>query len=319
MGKSGLGAAMRHQRDILRARGVELVPLGKRPDVVILNTVFLDSVLAGLFARLTGARVVSFAHSTREDFRNSWAGANAVAPLFGAWLALAYRVGHVIVTPTPYSARLLRPLRITNPVHVLSNGVDTTFFAPNAAGGRRFRERHGLGPEDQAVVSVGHQMVRKGIVDFVELARRIPEARFFWFGHTSRVALSDAARTAIDSAPANLQFPGYVPVDQVRDAYAGADLFCFPSYEETEGIVVLEALATGAPSLIRDIPVYEDWLPGEEVVYKARSLDEFETKARAMLDGELPDLTATAVQRMQRHSLEAVGERFLAICAGTGR
>lgn len=37
-------------------------------------------------------------------------------------------------------------------------------------------------------------------------------------------------------------------------------LFCFMSHEETEGIVVLEALACCIPVLVRDIPVYEDWL-----------------------------------------------------------
>ena len=39
-----------------------------------------------------------------------------------------------------------------------------------------------------------------------------------------------------------------------------ADAFFFPSREETEGIVVLEALASHQDVVVRDIPVYKGWL-----------------------------------------------------------
>lgn len=315
--QSGLGSAMRHQRQMLEARGAVFVGLRESPDVVILNTVFPDSVAVGHYARARGITVVAFAHSTQEDFEDSWAGANQVAPVFGWWLGHAYAVGDVIVTPTPYAQRLLARYRLTAPIHALTNGVDTTFFAPSAEAGARFRERYGLAPGDKAVVSVGHLMARKGVVDYVELARRMPEVQFFWFGHTTRAAMSAAVREAVDAAPPNLRFPGYVPAEQVRDAYAGAQLFCFMSHEETEGIVVLEALASGTPAVVRDIPVYDPWLPAGEIVHKARSIEEFETTARDILDGRAADLTGAAVERMQQHSFEVVADRLIAICAGT--
>ena len=40
------------------------------------------------------------------------------------------------------------------------------------------------------------------------------------------------------------------------DAYSGSDLFFFPTLEETEGIVMLEAMAMETPVLTRYIPVY---------------------------------------------------------------
>ena len=43
------------------------------------------------------------------------------------------------------------------------------------------------------------------------------------------------------------------------------------SKEETEGIVILEALAMKIPTLIRDIPVYEGWLTDSKDVYKAKN------------------------------------------------
>ena len=50
-------------------------------------------------------------------------------------------------------------------------------------------------------------------------------------------------------APANLHFAGFVDQAALRGAYCGADLFCFASLEETEGIVVLEALGCGVRCL----------------------------------------------------------------------
>ena len=35
----------------------------------------------------------------------------------------------------------------------------------------------------------------------------------------------------------NLKFTGYLPKEELQMAYSSCDLFFFPSYEETEGIV----------------------------------------------------------------------------------
>ena len=313
--RSGVGSAMRHQESMLRRLGATRVPLFERPDVLLLNTTFPDSVLAGLIGRALGIRVVSFAHSTRKDFENSWSGANLVAPLFERWLALAYKVGHVVVTPTPYSRSLIEEYDLDRPVHVLTNGVDTEFFGGGPQARQRFRQRYGLADEQSVVVSVGHLMMRKGIVEYVDLASRMPDVQFFWFGHTPRAVMTAEVREAVDAAPPNLHLAGYVAPDQVRDAYAGSDMFCFMSHEETEGIVVLEALASGTHVLVRDIPVYEGWLPEGELVHKARSTDEFEQRARAILAGSAPDLTEAARLRVRDFDLAEVASRFDAILA----
>ena len=52
-------------------------------------------------------------------------------------------------------------------------------------------------------------------------------------------------------------------------------MYIFPTLEETEGIVLLEALAAKANVIVRDIPVF-DWLNGGTDCYKAKDKDEFE-------------------------------------------
>ena len=143
-----------------------------------------------------------------------------------------------------------------------------------------------------------------------ELARRMPEARFLWFGWTDPHLIPQEIRQAMEQAPENVTFAGFVDRETLREAYCGADVFAFMSHEETEGIVVLEALACGIPTVVRDIPVYNGWLREGQNVYKASGTDEFQQKAEGLLTGTLPDLTAAGRRVAEERSLSVMGERL---------
>ena len=308
MGKSGVGQAARHQCAALEQTGVTVVrDWQSRADVIHLNTVLPCSFRAARRARRAGIPVIWYGHSTEADFRHSFVGSDLLAPLFKRWLCLCYNQADLIITPTPYSASLLEGYGLRPAIVPLSNGVDTAFFAPDVARRAAFRKAWDLGEEEKAVISVGHFMERKGILDFIELARRMPTVRFFWFGYTDPALVPRAVRRAMAEAPANLAFPGFLSQEQLRDAYCGADAFLFCSHEETEGIVVLEALACRTPTLLRDIPVYNGWLTDGVNVYKGRTTDELEGKLQGLLQGELPDLTAAGRAVAEARSLPVIG------------
>jgi 1,2-diacylglycerol-3-alpha-glucose alpha-1,2-glucosyltransferase len=311
VGKSGVGRAIEHQEQMLHRTGIHTTcAWSQAADAVHLNTVFPDSVLVALRARLRGRKVIYYGHSTMEDFRNSFKGSNLVAPLFRRWITFCYGLGDVVLTPTRYSKELLESYGVHRPIHAISNGVDTRFFAPDEDARARFRQRWKLAEEQPVVVSVGHFIQRKGLLEYIELARRLPQVRFFWFGWTDLTLVPEEIRTAIQSAPDNLTFPGYVDRAALRDAYCGADAFVFMSHEETEGIVVLEALACGTPALLRDIPVYEGWLQDGKEVYKARETEEFQEILTRMLSGELPSLVQAGRAVAEERSLEAMGRKL---------
>ena len=110
-----------------------------------------------------------------------------------------------------------------------------------------------------------------------------------------------------------MTFPGYVSREELREAYCGCDVFAFLSHEETEGIVVLEALACGIPTVLRDIPVYEGWLHHGVEVYKAASQEEFRTQVEGLLDGTLPPLREAELDLARGRSLEQMGRRLRAV------
>ena len=311
VGRSGVGQAIRHQAECLSRCGLPVTDrFAPDTDAVHINTVLPDAVVTALLARLRGRKVVWYGHSTMEDFRGSFRGSDLLAPLFRRWLTFCYGLGDVVLTPTPYSRRLLAGYGLRKPVYSLSNGVDVDFFHPDAAAKDTFRKRYHLGANEKTVISVGHTIARKGLPEFLELARRMPDVRFLWFGWTDPRLVPAAITRAIRNAPPNVLFPGFVDRERLREAYQGADVFAFLSHEETEGIVVLEALACGIPTVLRDIPVYDGWLEDRKTVYKASNPGEFQRIVMDLLAGTVPDLTAAGRQAAEERSLETVGERL---------
>lgn len=306
--RSGVGQAVLHQKEMLSAAGVASTDrFTSDARTVHINTVLPDAPFAAIRAHLTGKKVVYYGHSTEEDFRNSFKGSNWCAPLFRRWIKFCYERGDVVITPTPYSKQLLESYGVRRPIYALSNGVDTEFFAPSAQRRQAFREQYGVGENEKAVLSVGHYIARKGLLEFVELARKLPQVRFFWFGYTNLKLVPGEIRHAIETAPSNLIFPGYVNREELRDAYCGCDVFAFMSHEETEGIVVLEALACGIPTVVRDIPVYRDWLTDGVSVCKAKDDWTFLRQVSGLLDGSVPSPAAGGLSVARGRSIAAMG------------
>ena len=317
MAKSGVGSAIRHQEKMLRAAGVTVTDVWKEADIVQINTVLPDSPLVARLARRQGKKVVYYGHSTMEDFKNSFIGSNLAAPLFKKWICHCYRQGDLVITPTEYSRELLMSYDLNREVYALTNGVDTEFFHKTEQAGGRFRIFFRLPVDKKVVISAGHLIHRKGIEDFLEMARRMPDVVFLWFGGGNNALITPEIKKAVAEKPENVIFAGFLPPKILRDAYCGADAFAFFSYEETEGIVVLEALSCEIPVVVRDIPVYEGWLTDGRQVRKATNLDSYEQAIRGILFTEPRE----EVQRRTRagrilaeeHNMKVTGEKLYRI------
>lgn len=314
VGKSGLGKAIRHQMKALELAGVSYTTdLKEDFDILHVNTYFPASYEIVKKAKKNGKKIVYHAHSTEEDFRNGFIFSKQVSPLFKKWLIKCYSMGDVIVTPTEYSKKLLESYGIEQKIYAVSNGIEIQKFQYNRIAGIKFRETYGYSGHDKVIIGIGLYIERKGIVDFVELAKRMPDYKFIWFGYSPLSAATKNVKEAVHTKLDNLIFAGYVEPEMIIGAMSGCDLYLFPTLEETEGIPIIEACACKCKSLIRDIPVFDGWLEDGINVYKAKTLDEFEEKAKKIIDGQLPDLTEAAYQVAASRSLEVVGKELKSI------
>ncbi len=316
---SGIGQAIVHQEKILHSMNIGTN--GKyqnTDDIVHINTVLPDSVIEAIRAKKRGAKVIWFAHSTEEDFRNSFSGTNIVSPLFRRWIMYCYSMGDVIITPTEYSRNLLLGYGIDRPIYVLSNGVDTEYFVPDRSAGKRYRRQLNLPADSKVVISVGHLIERKGILDFIKAAEKMPDVTFVWYGDTPRQFIRNNVRRAMMNAPKNVRFAGRVPQSELRLAYQGADAFLFMSLEETEGIVVLEALSCKIPVIVRDIPVYKSWLADGESAYKVNGTDDAVHCLEEVLSHPNDKVQSAGRAVAESRSYKLSGERLLDIYESEG-
>lgn len=308
LSKSGLGRAIKHQMRALEKNNVEYTcDLNDDYDLVHINTYGVKSFFLAKEAKNKGKKVIYHAHSTEEDFRNSFIFSNQLSSLFKNWLVTCYNLGDCIITPTPYSKRLLEGYKIDKPIYAVSNGIDLEFFKRQKDLGKEFRKKYGFTKKDKVIMAIGLLIERKGIIDFVELAKRLPEYKFIWFGDTPSYLIPGKVKEAMKVESDNLFFPGYVDREVIRGAFSGSDLFIFPTHEETEGIVLLEALSLKQKALISDIPVFSDWLEDGKNVYKAKDLDDFEKKIRGIVENKLPDLTEAGYEVAKERDLKNIG------------
>ncbi|MGB7594912.1 MAG: glycosyltransferase, partial [Erysipelotrichaceae bacterium] len=226
------------------------------------------------------------------------------------YITSLYSTADYILTPTPYSKSLLEGYGIDLPITAVSNGIDLKRFLPDQEKIKAFRKYFSLNEKDKVVLSVGLYFERKGIMDFMEVARLMPDYKFIWFGHTNLYGIPKNVRDAIIDSPTNVILPGYVKGAIIEGAFADSDVFFFPSYEETEGIVVLEALASRCKTILRDIGVYDPWMKDKVNCYKGKTNEEFVELIRGCVEGKLPDLTKAGYETAKERSIPEIGKQL---------
>lgn len=106
---------------------------------------------------------------------------------------------------------------------------------------------------------LGRIVEEKGLEYLVEGFRKLgPDARLIVGGDFSKVAggsVVERVRAAIGDDP-RVRLLGFVPDEDVPDFYASIDVFALPSVNSLEafGIVQVEAMMLGVPSLASDLP-----------------------------------------------------------------
>ena len=311
LSKSGLGKAIKHQMNALKAVNIEYTTNPKDDfDIAHINFYGLKSYRLAKKLKKQGKKIVYHAHSTEEDFRNSFIFSNQVSKLFKKWLIKCYTLGDAIITPTEYSKKLLQSYGIKNDIYVVSNGVELKNFGHDEKAGREFRKKYNFKKEDKIIVGIGLYIERKGIIDFVELAKQMPKYKFIWFGYSPLIFSRKNVRKAVSTKLDNLIFAGYVEQDTICQALNGCDVYIAPTYEETEGITIIEAASCKTNMVVRDIPVFDGWLVDGKNVYMARNVNEFKNKIEEIVSGELPSLVQEAYNIAEERKSENIGEKL---------
>jgi glycosyltransferase involved in cell wall biosynthesis len=187
------------------------------------------------------------------------------------------RVDRVVVHTESY-ALTSRPLR-GRPVEIIPSSVELDRFRPEVDGDAVRRQ---LGLEGRRVVGfTGRLVPHKGVDDLLRALVRLPDdVALLVVGRGPDLGALDALARHLGVAE-RVRFCPRVSDAELPSYFRAADLFAFPSTNRLEGfgLAVAEALASGLPVVVADIPgVREVIEPGVEGLL-----------AEPLLEGELSD------------------------------
>ena len=235
--------AMRSAVDTAVARGCDLIHV---------QTPFLAHYTGHGAARRAGVPVIATYHTLFEEYLQHY------APFIpSGWLrGMARRFSrsqcnalNAVIVPSQAIYQRLTDYGVAAPLHILPTGIPVGNFS--GAGRDAFRARHGIDPTRPVALYVGRVAHEKNIeflLDVADLAREsVPDFLLLIAGEGPAL---NALRESVvrRKLSANVQFLGYLDRrTDLPDCYAAADVFVFASRTETQGLVLLEAMAAGLP------------------------------------------------------------------------
>jgi len=221
-------------------------------DLVHVQTPFVAHGEGVRLARALGVPVVETYHTHFEQYFEHY------LPFFPRRLlralarSLARRQGNAVdrlIVPSRAMQEVLTAYGVKTPLAILPTGLSRAEFA--GGNGARFRAAHGIPAERPLLLHVGRLGHEKNVLFLLEvfaaLVRERPDALLLFAGEgPARPALERRAREL--GVSAQVVFVGYLERRAaLLDCYRAADVFLFASRTETQGLVLLEAMALGVP------------------------------------------------------------------------
>ncbi len=221
-------------------------------DLVHIHTPFLAHRAGVRWARRHGLPCVETYHTLFEEYFHHY-----LPFLPKSWLAAAARRisrkecdgVSAVIAPSSAMKNTLLAYGVSRPVHIIPTGLRLADF--DHCDGPAFRARHGIAPEHPVMAYVGRVAFEKNLEFLLRVTEQVrhslPDVRFV-------IAGEGPARGALERAVAkrglsgNVRFVGYLErKTELPACYCAADVFVFASQTETQGLVLLEAMALGVP------------------------------------------------------------------------
>lgn len=227
---------------------------GNKYDLVHIQTPFAAHYAGLRHARRHGLPCVATYHTHFEEYLHNYVPALPKAALRALARSLARRQCNAldaVIVPSSAMHDTLAGYGVTAPMHRVPTGIPVEHFRRPASA--EFRARHGIPADSPLALFVGRAAHEKNIGFLLEaMVHALKETpRLMLVVAGEGPALPGLRRQAETlGIAAQVCFVGYLDrMRELPDCYAAADLFVFASRTETQGLVLLEAMAAGLPVL----------------------------------------------------------------------
>jgi 1,2-diacylglycerol 3-alpha-glucosyltransferase len=287
-------------------------------DIVHIHTPFVAHYAGVRCARRAGVPCVATYHTFFEEYLHHYV---PVLPRpMSRFLARSFTRSQcaavqALIAPSEPMRAVLDAYGVRTAIHVLPTGLAPDQF--RAGDGRAFRTAAGIAAGRPLVTYVGRVAHEKNISFllqmFAEVLKSVPDALLVIAGEgPAREALR--AEVAARGLGTHVHFAGYLERDSaLLDCYAAASVFVFASRTETQGLVLLEAMAQGAPVVSTAELGTRSILPGSGALIVPEERDAFAAAVvRVLCDAQLRADMATRGRAHARAWSSAAMARRLA-------
>jgi glycosyltransferase involved in cell wall biosynthesis len=221
-------------------------------DLVHVHTPFVAHYAGVRFARRLGLPLVETYHTFFEEYAPLYF--PAVPAPVARWAARRLTTSQcrqvdALVVPSPQMQARLAEYGIQVRTEVLPTGIEPAEFQDGD--GARFRRAHGI-PDDRPVLVFISRIAHEKNIDF--LLRMLARVRAYVPDVLLVIAGEGPALPHVRQVVAHLGLTRHVLLvgylaraGALLDCYRAGDAFVFASRTETQGLVLLEALALGVP------------------------------------------------------------------------
>lgn len=182
--------------------------------------------------------------------------------------------------------RVVKPGRLELLANGSICGVDTQLFKPDPFVRRLIRNELGIAESDIIILYVGRLNTDKGLLDLAEAYEK--KISQYTNVHVCVVGPDESGiRTRMGlickTCVSRLHFKDYTA--NPEHYMAAADIFCLPSYREGFGLVLIEAAASGIPSVASRIYGVSDAVIDNDtgLLFEVRNIDDLVDKLEILI------------------------------------
>ncbi|MFW5976868.1 MAG: glycosyltransferase family 4 protein [Bacillota bacterium] len=225
-----------------------------KPDIIHTHSPFLVGWLARYISGKLNKPLVFTYHTLYEKYSHyAPLGESLVKKLTVKFTRRFCDSCDLIIAPSQYVKNRLKKYNISPKILTIPTGIDISLYKKKHPGW--IRKKYSLKDKDKILLFVGRLGEEKNLEfllkTFQSLSRNIDDVKLIIIGDGPHKARLIKLRNNLNLKD-KVIFTGLQPYNRVIDFYLFSDVFVFPSLTETQGLVILEAMAGGLPVVAVD-------------------------------------------------------------------
>ena len=262
----GVGSAYLEQVALVKEGATDIFDVvinsKQKTDIIHHHTIDLDHFFK---MQMSDAINVAYVHFLPTTLDGSIKLPKAIFPVFKKYVISFYNSADYLVVVNPSFIKELVSCGIDEEkiIYIPNYVSKENFYSKKKAEILEIRKKYVFTEKDFIVLGAGQVQTRKGVQDFVEVAKKTPNISYVWCGGFSFGKITDGydeLKEIVENPPENVKFLGIIPREEMNDIYNMSDVLFVPSYNELFPMTILEAVNSKKPLLLRDLELYEEIL-----------------------------------------------------------